>query len=85
MKNHSGSRPRESQVCVKLASAIGTVLVGCGIIGLVSVGMVGAGSTKLIAGFNSAPSRGLPIGPAAGGAMFVSGAIVLFSGRNRIS
>ena len=70
---------------MKLTLAIGTVLVGCGIFGLVPGRMTGGGS-RLIGAFRAAaPSRGLPVIPAAGGAMFVSGAIVLFSGRNRIS
>lgn len=71
---------------MKLTLAIGTVLVGCGIFGLIPGTMASGGANKLMGILHAgAPSRGLPVIPAAGGAMFVSGAIVLFSGRNRIS
>lgn len=70
---------------MKLTLAIGTVLLGCGIFGLIPGRMTG-GVNKFMGTLHAAaPSRGLPVIPAAGGAMFVSGAIVLFSGRNRIS
>ena len=85
MKSQSGQGLRAG-VLVKLTLAIGTVLVGCGILGLIPGRMANGGANKLIGILHAgAPSRGLPVIPAAGGAMFVSGAIVLFSGRNRIS
>lgn len=73
----------EGDSVLKIVSFIGTALVGCGMIGLAVIGSQGGHGILKAGAFQSGAAR-LP-NPAAGGAMLVSGAIILFSGKNRVS